>query len=172
MGDYLPTINLGNGMKGRYLQIGQIHSCVILQDFDLKCWGLNSFGNLGQGNNENLGDDENELGDYLSPIEFGDGISIQECLDYSPTVSPSLNPSMTFSPSFPLPTFEPSISPSIFIGPSCQSRFTFGIHVCALTKNGKIKCWGHATYGQCFFLTITKSILFIILIYLSSISGI
>jgi len=137
MGNYLPEVNLGSGLTAQSLHIGGYHSCVVLNDNSFKCFGWNQFGQLGIGSTDNQGDDPNEMGDYLKPINLGTGVDIQECFDYSPTSSPTLAPS-----------YDPTVSPSIYVFPSCFSRFSFRNHNCILTPSSQPKCWGDGTFGQ------------------------
>jgi cysteine-rich repeat protein len=44
------------------LSLGGQHTCALLQDGGLRCWGLNDRGQLGTGNLSNLGDDEPVIG--------------------------------------------------------------------------------------------------------------
>eukprot|EP00971_Amphidinium_carterae_P084834 1678730-Amphidinium_carterae.4 len=46
--------------------VGGLHSCAFNVDF--KCWGLNTYGQLGYGNAETIGDDVGEMGDRLQSI--------------------------------------------------------------------------------------------------------
>merc|ERR1719427_52018 len=41
----------------------------------MKCWGQNSYGQLGQGNTTQIGDDSNEMGDYLEETDIGSGFT-------------------------------------------------------------------------------------------------
>ena len=67
MGDNLAEVPL----LSRAVQVscGEEHSCALLDDDSVKCWGLNDKGQLGQGHDSSLGDDPNELGESLSSIE-------------------------------------------------------------------------------------------------------
>ena len=75
MGDDLPTINLGSGRSAALIATGVKHTCALLDDATVKCWGENSAGQLGQGNVENRGDGLNEMGDNLPPVDLGSGRS-------------------------------------------------------------------------------------------------
>jgi len=129
MGNYLLEVNLGSGLTAQSLHLGRYHSCVILNGNSFKCFGENSSGQLGIGSTDNQGNQPNEMGDYLKPINLGTGVEIQECFDYSPTSSPTF-------------------SPSIYLTPSCSSRFTFNEYNCILTSSSQLKCWGNGVNGQ------------------------
>lgn len=73
MGDLLPAVNLGTGRHALKLAAGGAHSCALLDDGTMKCWGLNRNGQLGQGDVANRGDAANEMGDLLPAIDLGAG---------------------------------------------------------------------------------------------------
>ena len=47
MGDALPVINLGAGRTALQVAAGFFHTCALLDTHQVKCWGANSFGQLG-----------------------------------------------------------------------------------------------------------------------------
>jgi alpha-tubulin suppressor-like RCC1 family protein len=40
------------------LAAGGFHTCALLDDGNLRCWGYNFYGQLGYGNTNTIGDDE------------------------------------------------------------------------------------------------------------------
>ena len=68
MGDNLPAVDLGTGKTARAISAGDSHTCAVLDNASLKCWGKNDSGQLGMGNTNNLGDESNEMGDNLPAI--------------------------------------------------------------------------------------------------------
>ena len=54
MGDNLPIVNLGSGKTALAVSASTNHTCAILNDHTLKCWGNNGSGQLGYGNNTTL----------------------------------------------------------------------------------------------------------------------
>ncbi|CAE7032759.1 rngB [Symbiodinium sp. CCMP2592] len=66
----LPTTDLGEDMFAQRVEAGDYHTCAILLDESLKCWGRGTAGQLGQGSVENLGDEPGEMGDQLRPIDL------------------------------------------------------------------------------------------------------
>jgi len=71
MGNYLSSINLGSGREVNEVKGGEFHTCAILDDFGLKCWGSNQFGQLGYGDTTYRGNAANHMGDYLPYINLG-----------------------------------------------------------------------------------------------------
>jgi alpha-tubulin suppressor-like RCC1 family protein len=73
MGDNLPYVDLGKDRTAIQIAAAYFHSCAILDDNSLKCWGSGTFGANGQGENNNRGDAPGEMGDNLPPIDLGLG---------------------------------------------------------------------------------------------------
>ena len=71
MGDYLPYVDLGSGHTAKLIRTGSAHTCVLLDDDTVKCWGYNGDGNLGLGDSNNRGDIPEEMGDNLPNLDFG-----------------------------------------------------------------------------------------------------
>ena len=68
MGDSLPAVDLGTGKTAIKVYAGTQTTCATLNTLELKCWGSNSQGQLGQGHTNSLGDDANEMGDNLPVV--------------------------------------------------------------------------------------------------------
>ncbi|RLB46794.1 MAG: hypothetical protein DRI90_27010, partial [Deltaproteobacteria bacterium] len=77
MGAVLLPIDVGAGHNVLVVDPGDEHTCVILDDNNVKCWGENSRGQLGIGITEDQGDDPGEMGDLLAWVTVGgaDGIA-------------------------------------------------------------------------------------------------
>ena len=100
----LPTINLGTGRTAISISTGNFHSCALLDDGSVKCWGSNQYGQLGIDNSTYMGNDSGEMA-QLTGINFGTGRT----------------------------------ATAISGG---------GDHSCAKLDNGAVKCWGSNQYGQ------------------------
>lgn len=73
MGDNLKNVDLGAGNSALTISVGVYFTCAIIDDGDVKCWGNNDYGQLGQGDTLDRGDDENEMGDSLPSVSLGTG---------------------------------------------------------------------------------------------------
>ena len=71
LGNNLPIIDLGTNLTATHISLGNSHACAILNNGRVKCWGDGGDGRLGYGNSNDIGDDENELGDALPFVELG-----------------------------------------------------------------------------------------------------
>lgn len=71
MGEKLPFVNLGTGRVVKQVVTSENFSCAILDNDQLKCWGSNKYGQLGLGDNNSRGDEQNEMADNLPAIDLG-----------------------------------------------------------------------------------------------------
>ncbi len=85
----------------RQVVAGFAHTCALLDDGTVQCWGFGSSGQLGYGNGDTIGDDED-------PADAG---------------------------VVPLDTTVRSIAAD-------------GNHTCAITEAGRVRCWGQGTDGR------------------------
>ncbi|MBI5508645.1 MAG: hypothetical protein HY903_07820 [Deltaproteobacteria bacterium] len=112
MGDTLLPVSLGAGRTVTAIAVGFVHTCALLDDGTVKCWGFNAYGELGQGATGNLGDAPGELGDNLLPVSLGTGRTATKI---------------------------------VAGGNDTVSR---GNNACAVLDDGSVKCWGGNSYGQ------------------------
>jgi E3 ubiquitin-protein ligase HERC3 len=99
------NVDLGAGRTAVQIDAGYAHTCALLDDATIKCWGLNEHGQLGIGSTFNRGDSALEMAHYLQEVDFG------------------------IIPGTP-----------IYVGSG-------GNHSCALFDNGYVRCWGEGRYG-------------------------
>jgi len=162
----LSSINLGTGRTATSISGGNVHTCALLDNASVKCWGHGGNGRLGQGNTNDLGDGANEMGDNLPSIDLGTGRTAtataaggahscaildngsvkcwgknahgQLGLDYTPD-------NLGHQPG----EMGDNLS-SINLGTGrTATAIAAGIfHSCAILDNGSVKCWGNNNYGQ------------------------
>jgi alpha-tubulin suppressor-like RCC1 family protein len=65
MGDALPAVDLGHGQVAVDLQCGKKHCCARTLQNTMKCWGDNSYGQLGLGDQTARGVAPGSMGDNL-----------------------------------------------------------------------------------------------------------
>ena len=79
MGNNLNAIDLGtvNGtesgavLTAKAIRVGHDHTCAILSNDTVKCWGKGADGQLGQGDTNAIGDEVDEMGNNLNAIDLG-----------------------------------------------------------------------------------------------------
>ena len=64
-------VDLGAGRTAIALAAGDYHSCAVLDDGNVRCWGYGNEGQLGQGSRGHIGD--NESPGSVAPVRLGDG---------------------------------------------------------------------------------------------------
>jgi hypothetical protein len=70
MGDNLSTVDLGTGRTATAMSLASGHTCALLDNSDIKCWGGGNQGKLAQGNTSNISKNANEMGDNLPAIDL------------------------------------------------------------------------------------------------------
>ncbi|KAJ1467080.1 regulator of chromosome condensation 1/beta-lactamase-inhibitor protein II, partial [Baffinella frigidus] len=95
----IPPVDVGTGRTVLDMCMGMASTCVVLDNYRVKCWGTNEAGNLGQSDRLRRGHEPGTMGDNLPFIDLGYGVkAVQvECYQNS---------------------------------------------VCAVTTDGRMKCWG------------------------------
>ena len=139
------------------LLAGEGHTCVLLGDGAVRCWGLNAQGQLGQGHTRALGDDESLSSVGNVPLAEG-GVQLavgghHTCLlleggavrcwgrndsgqlGYGHTRAIGDDKAVSHSGYVP------------FGGRAIELVAGFA-HTCALLDTGKVRCWGHNAHGQ------------------------
>jgi hypothetical protein len=105
MGSNLPAVDLGTGNLASKVSCMQAHTCVLLQNRNVKCWGYGADGRLGYGNTNNIGDGGGEMGNSLAYVDLGTGMTALQV--------------------------EAGVT-----------------HTCVRLYNGQVKCWGNGSLGQ------------------------
>ena len=165
MGDNLSSVELGSGRTVKSISSSTGFTCAILDNNELKCWGGNGRGALGQGNTDNIGDKPNQMGDNLKSIDLGTNkYALSTSANWS-NVCAILNDNSLkcwgdgqFGETGQGSEFwigdEPGQMgdnlPSIDLGTGRTAKqVSVGRqHVCALLDNGTVKCWGYKGLGQ------------------------
>ena len=145
--------NLSSGVKG--IAAGGYHSCALMNDNEVKCWGDNSSGQLGNGGTEskvspvtvsNLSDvDKIYAGNsHTCALTIGDRAKCWGWNTYGQVGNDSTSNVLT-------PVNVSNLDNNIIqIAPA-------NTYTCAVTDGGKARCWGDNNYGQLGIGTTTDS---------------
>ena len=148
------SVNLGAGRTAVALDLGDLHTCAILDNGELKCWGFNQFGALGNGGNSNINSPPSSsinLGAGRTAVAVAAGPQHTCAILDNGSVkcwgndgNGQLGDGGTSSN-----TNTPSSTP-VDLG-SGRTAVAIGAgdgHTCAILDNGEMMCWGRHTYGQ------------------------
>ena len=114
---------LGSGTANR-IAAGTWHTCAVLSDNSVQCWGNNTWGQTGDGGVPSLG-----TGKTATEIAVGDGISCAILNDASVLCWGDLAS----------PDLGGKTATKIAMGPT---------HACAILNDKAVNCWGKNTEGQ------------------------
>ncbi len=96
-------VGLGPGRTAKAISAGGSHTCAVLDDGTVRCWGFGGNGRLGYANTDSIGDDETP--GSVGPVDVGTGRTAK----------------------------------AISVGDA---------HTCALLDNSSVRCWGYGAVGQ------------------------
>jgi alpha-tubulin suppressor-like RCC1 family protein len=97
-------VSLGTGRTARAIAAGGQHTCAILDDGTVRCWGFGFSGELGYGNQSNAGDMTSDTPALLPPVNLG--------------------------------------------GQAALAITTGGADTCAILDDGSVRCWGYGAAGR------------------------
>ena len=149
------AINLGTGRTAVAVAVGYSHTCAILDNGDLKCWGLDNYGQLGDG-----GSNTDTNAPSSTAINLGTGRTavavdagkLHTCaildngdlkcwgLDDKGQLGDGGSNTNTNAPS--------STAINLGTGRTAVAASVGYYHTCAILDNGDLKCWGSDQYGQ------------------------
>ena len=148
-------VNLGG--KARQVATGDSHTCAILLDDTLKCWGDNTFGQIGDGTSgtNRLSPLTVNLGSNMRPIQVVAGGNhtcaiVEDTTNYNRTVkcwgdnNDGQVGAGTTTTTYTSPVAVTGLgSDGVVVGLSLGNE-----HTCANFDNGDLKCWGENGEGQ------------------------
>ena len=152
-------IDLGTGRTAVALSAGFYHTCAILDNGDLKCWGRDSYGQLGDGGTTHTSSTYT-VAPSSTAIDLGTGrtaVAVSagpentcaildngdlKCWGYDSQgqLGDGGTNTNTYAPS--------STAIDLGTGRTAVAVSAVGYHTCAILDNGDLKCWGSDSYGQ------------------------
>lgn len=165
MGAYLPEVDLGTGRSARQVVTGYGHTCALLDNQHVKCWGQNGSGQLGLGDNLSRGDEPGEMGDYLPEVDLGAGVTVQRLTAGSDHTCALLTGGQVkcwgggssgqlgygdtnYRGDGPDETGDNLPAVDLGLGRTALKLVAGGYHTCALLDDHQLKCWGNNSSGQ------------------------
>ena len=160
-------VNLGPGRTARAISAGAGHTCALLDDGSVRCWGYNRDGELGYGNlriGQDVGDTPATTPDQVGPVNFGGRTATAisaggrhtcailddgtvRCWGYAGAGQLGYGNTDNLGE---MPTTTPDTVGAVNLGPGRTAKaITAGLnHSCAILDNGTVRCWGYGLYGR------------------------
>lgn len=146
-------------LNGR-VAAGSAHSCALLDDGQVHCWGRNDLGQLGRGNTVTIGD--NETPSAVAPLNLGSRVIVDltagdlhtcalfsdggvSCWGLGSVGSLGQGNTATLGDNA---GETPATIPAINLGAAAIQIDAGGSHTCALLVGGTVTCWGLNNHGQ------------------------
>ena len=145
-----PTnVNLGTGKTAKAVSLGNTHTCAILNDDSLKCWGSNGSGRLGDGTattsytpvSVNLGADRTAKAIALGASHACAILDDDSLKCWGSNTNGRLGDGTSTARNTPT---------AVNLGPGRTAKAIDlgGSHTCAILDNDSVKCWGNNSFGQ------------------------
>jgi len=156
-------VDLGAGRSAKAISAGGAHTCAVLDDGSVRCWGIGSSGRLGYGNQTNIG--YNETPGSVGPVSLGPGRTAKAIsAGDSHTCSLLDDGSLrcwgegghgqlgygSAANAGDTPATTPDKVGAVDLGPgrTAVAITAGGLHTCALLDDGTVRCWGFGGLGQ------------------------
>jgi uncharacterized repeat protein (TIGR01451 family) len=154
-------VDLGVGRSARAISAGFEHTCALLDDGSVRCWGFGGNGRLGYGNTNNIGD--NETPGSVGPVDLGAGRTARAisagfqhtcALLDDATVrcwGNGGNGRLGYGNTTTIGDDEaPGSAGPVDVGAGRSARAITAAngHTCALLDNGAVRCWGVGVDGR------------------------
>ena len=145
------TWSLGTGRTAVALSSGDAHTCAILDNGAVSCWGSGSYGQLGNGGTSDKTRPTltSSLGTGRTAVALSSG-HYHTCaiLDngavscWGEGLYGQLGNGGTSTKT------TPTLTSSLGTGRTAVALSSGGSHTCAILDNGAVSCWGYGHYGQ------------------------
>lgn len=157
-------VDLGPGHTAKAISAGDYHTCALMDDGRVYCWGYGVAGRLGYGNTTNVGDTQTP--GSVGPVDFGSGHTATaiaaggahtcailddgsvRCWGYGATGQLGYGNTSNVGDGSPDPSVA-SVGP-VDLGPgrTAKAISAGAAHTCAILDNGAVRCWGFGGFGQ------------------------
>jgi alpha-tubulin suppressor-like RCC1 family protein len=165
LGAGLPAISLGTGLSAKSVMAAVNYTCALLSNNSVKCWGQNTYGQLGLGDTTNRGVAANQMGDFLPSVDFGSGSAYplslggltHSCVLMSDSKVKCWGYNLYANLGIGNTTHWGTTSSQMGAGFAAtglgtdfipESVYVGGHDTCAVSALGKVKCWGTNVFGQ------------------------
>ncbi len=158
-----PPVDLGAGHTAKAISAGGLHTCAILDDGSVRCWGYGFFGQLGYGDRNNIGDSATPAPASVGPVNLGPGrtaVAISagaahtcailddgsvRCWGFGGRGELGYGDTNNIGD-----TEVPGLVAPVALGPGRTAKaISAGTdHTCAIRDDGTVLCWGNGADGR------------------------
>jgi alpha-tubulin suppressor-like RCC1 family protein len=155
------TVNIGAGVTAKQVATSSSgdSTCALLTTDDVMCWGRNNYGQLGYGNQDDIGDDEHPAS--AGTVNLGAGAAVKQIavggfhtcavLTTGDVKCWGLNNhgQLGYGNTDDIGDNEtPDSVGMVNLGGTAEYVAAGQFHTCALLTTGDVMCWGNSGYGQ------------------------
>jgi alpha-tubulin suppressor-like RCC1 family protein len=149
MGDALAVVDLGSSRSAVAIAAGGFHSCALLDDASIKCWGANFAGQLGLRDDADRGDSPGEMGDALPAVDLGTGRTAVAVAGGAGTCALLDDASVKcWGPGADGRTGDALPPIDLGTGRTALAIASGAGNTCALLDDKSLKCWGSNARGS------------------------
>jgi len=147
------------------ISAGGYHTCALLSSGAVKCWGYNTYGQLGLGRMNSRGDEDGEMGAALPVVDLGSGVTVtaisagrfHTCALLSSGAvkcwGDNAYGQLGFGDMNSRGDEDGEMGAALPVvdlgsGVTVTAISAGGYHTCALLSSGAVKCWGDNANGQ------------------------
>ncbi|MFP5364049.1 MAG: RCC1 domain-containing protein [Thermoleophilia bacterium] len=158
----LASVDLGPGRTATAISAGAAHTCALLDDASVRCWGTNGTlfggdGRLGYGNADTIGDDETP-GSLPGPVDLGADATAISAGDFHTCAvldggavrcwGNGADGRLGYADEMRIGDNETpaTVDPVALGGPA--TAISAGNHTCARLAGGAVRCWGPGALGR------------------------
>jgi alpha-tubulin suppressor-like RCC1 family protein len=138
------------------IAVGFSHTCALLDDGTLRCWGSGELGALGYGNTDWVGDDETP--EDAGPVDVGgDVVGVSANFGHTCAVldggsvrcwGANFSGQLGYGHTETIGDDEaPAAAAHVDVGDTVEAIACGVQHTCAVLTGGAVKCWGLGGYG-------------------------
>jgi alpha-tubulin suppressor-like RCC1 family protein len=167
--DAVPPVSLGAGRTAIAISASERNACAVLDTGAVRCWGNNTYGQLGHGNTDTIGDDETP--DTAGPVQLGgraiavDTGDLHACAILEGGAVRCWGNSLAGRLGYGTGDFDdvgddetPDTRGPVKLGPgrtalALRAGYQF---TCAILDDGSVRCWGGNLSGQLGYATTTN----------------
>jgi len=145
------TLSLGTNREAVAISSGGYHTCVILDDGSVSCWGYDGYGQLGttSGSSTNYPQQTSSLGTGRTAVAISSG-GDHTCaiLDDGSVSCWGANNNGQLGDGTTNRRYSPTQTSSLGVGRTAVAISSGEYHTCAILDDGSTSCWGRNDYGQ------------------------